>query len=137
MAIYTLFTSLKKEYPSIDIHILFQHPSPGLGERNAYSIVGEHCINALILKHIVCISFVFDLNPNKESKCWTYKSLCNCFLSKINKSKVRERLIISNDIIISQVHEEMMEHPIFNVVRRKGWASLRVGNEHCFCITCL
>ena len=29
----TLFTCLKKEYPSIDIHILFQHPSPGVGER--------------------------------------------------------------------------------------------------------
>ena len=124
---------LKRAYPSNSIQVLFQHPSPALADRSSYAIAGKHCIDALEKKYVTSIFFVYDVNTksNKESNCWSRDSLLKCVLSMTQC----ERLHISEECLISGKEEDRVQHPIFNNIRRKGWAFLRKGEEYYFSFT--
>ena len=132
--LHYLLGLLKKSYPSNEIQVLFMHPSPGMDERNTYALAGKQCIDSLKKKYITSVFFVYDIlksNSKKKTNCWSYKSLLECFLSLTNSEKLK----ISESCIISEKKQDTMQHPIFNNIRRKGWAAVRKGEEHCFFIT--
>ena len=125
---------MKSIYSTNQLVVLFQHPSPTLGDRDPLAMTGKHCILSLLQEHVETINFIYDTNLRKELRCWSYDELRECFLSKVCRNQIDD-IHVSEDLIISTLHDKNMKHPIFDLVLRKGWASLRNGEEHSFIIT--
>ena len=97
-----LLSKLKALYVTNDIIVLFQHPSPAMGDRDSFAMAGKHCILSLLQGQVERIYFVYDVNHRKESVCWSYEEMKNCFFSKVClKKKDKDGIDVSKDLIIS------------------------------------
>ena len=114
---------------------MFQHPSPATGDRDSLAMAGKHCIVCFLQGIIDSIYFVYDVNHRKESVCWNYEELKECFFSKLRLTKKElDGINVSKDFIVSNFDDDTMDHPLFDLAMRKGWAALKKGEEHSFSI---
>ena len=126
--IYQIVSRLKIEFPSLKIRILFQHPNPSLSQ--TYSNPGFFCVQALKNKIIQDIHFVYDMK--KGSNCCSKEKLLDMFLYDVNN---KEDLVIGDELLISEIVDTNVNHPIFGHATRMGWAEMRHACEYTFKLT--
>ena len=76
-------------------------------------MAGKPCILSLLQGMVESINFVYDTNLRKESVCWCFEELIDCFMSKVCSNKM-DNIHVSQDCIVSKLHEETMNHPLFD-----------------------
>lgn len=130
-----LLTYIRKLYAATDVPIvlLFQHPSPSANSKNtnSFATATNDCALALSLGLIKSVFFVFD--HHKTKNCWTGKSiqaLCKSKWSSTLKSSVK----MSPVTCICEQDQIQVNHPVFGIVQRAGWAKMKAGQELSFCM---
>ena len=116
---------LKQSLPNHSLKVLFQHPNPSKGD--TYDACSDVCMNLLSLKILEEIHFVYDVKDNHT--CWKMSGILDYFVPKGDHKK---KLIISDELIVSNEGEMFIHHPIFGTTMRKGWAKMKKGSEHTF-----
>lgn len=131
VGVYEICEVLKLRYPHLKLRILFQHPNPS--DEVVYSIVGSKCIKALMNGFVSDIHFVYDTDRKKNKNCWERTHLYQVFTSQVCSS-ILSNLMNTEEIIVSEKGDDSVNHPIFGLVSRMGWAFTRKGTECSFLI---
>ena len=120
---------------NVPISILFQHPSPSQETRNitAISISVADCVEALKADLITSCHFVYDCHKKSKSH-WNSNQIQSLCKSNI-PIKYQKQIVMSSASLISSLGEEKVNHPLFGMIRRVGWAKMKGGEEWCFRIT--
>ena len=115
----------------LPIVVLFQHPSPSPQpkSRNAIARASLHCIEGLLSGFVCSIHYVFDHNESTHS--WTFQELSNLAVSKCN-DVTKASISVSNEATISQFEDTEVNHPVYGMVNRNGWALMKKGEERTF-----
>ena len=131
--LHDLLAKIKSKV-SVPIVVLLQHPSPSREKksRENLSLAGCSCTTALEESLISSVHFVYDHDPNKETK-WTKSTLAETFLKNAS-AEVRKLLVKTKEKLISEKDRKEVNHPIFGRTERCGWAEWRKSNEYCFSI---
>jgi len=124
--LFQLIKSLSS-HVNVQISVLFQHPSPSPETRNinAISAAVADCIEALMTDLISTCHFVYDCHKLDNKRI---QSLCNLNIP----IKYREYIVVSSASLISLLGENKVNHPLFGMIRRVGWAKMKGGEEWCF-----
>ena len=133
----SITTMLQQVYASTKakMTILFQHPSPSTDPTNRQAIqsVGLDCITCLLSGVAHSIHFVFD--HFKGRNCWTKASLLQEFVQRCTTKTIKDALITSDASIVSKKGSLTVTHPVFGLISRVGWASMKKGDEVAFHIS--
>ena len=119
----------------LPIDILFQHPSPSLDtkSRNVIACAATDCMSALMSEIISSVHFVFDQHETGTS--WTYESLRHCCFSRNKAKQMKNSLLVSNVSCIANDDDLSVNHPLFGIVQKGGWAKMKRGKEMTYFIT--
>jgi hypothetical protein len=78
--------------------------------------------------------FVYDCHTSKSTGNWTNQRIQS--LCKANTPKATQKqIVLSNPHLISGLKEEKVDHPLFGVIGRVGWAKMKGGEEWAFRVT--
>ena len=83
-----------------------------------YKTIAPYCMTALKERMVKEIHFVYDVRHN--TTCWCKKSLLKCFVS----SRHKMNYTISEEYIISEQGNDQVNHPLFGLTSRLGWANM-------------
>jgi hypothetical protein len=101
---------------------------------NAISASLADCVEALKTDLITACHFVCDCHKSEHTSNWDNKriqSLCNSNIP----IKYREYIFVSSASLISLLGKNKVNHPLFGMIRRVGWAKMKGGEEWCFLMT--
>jgi len=122
----------------LPILILFQHPSPTTEIRHRQALIKAalHCIMCLfIIDEVQSIHFVYDWNENSNT-CWQKNEL-RLFLLKecyLSSAALLHSITFTDDINISYINTSMINHPVYGITKKRGWAQMKFGQERAFSV---
>ena len=144
--LYELLEALRN-CTKLPIHVLFQHPAPvsrataktkeGKQDLGYIASASNHCIAALQDHHINSIHFVYDEHSRRDKTSWKGDDLKKLSTSKCDDSTL-SNLCVSHPKEVSAVGESSVNHPLFGMINRVGWAKFKmgIGSKECaFSIT--
>ena len=122
-----------KVMTKLPIIVLFQHPSPSkeVKSRDAIARASLDCISCLASETVQSVNFVYDGHPDPRKNCWRGNRLRNHCISKCSVLDL-DKVVLSDPVIICTMKDRHFNHPIFGPIDRRGWASMKQGNEVTF-----
>ena len=138
----TLLHAIKSQ-TNLPVHVLFQHLAPssdptskaGKKSRDVIASASKDCISALQEKMVESVHYVYDYNSSSSKTTWKGDDLKRLATSKCDPS-VLGKLEVTNPVTICGIDEDQVNHPLFGVIPRCGWALLKKGGcEMAFSIT--
>ena len=117
---------------NIPIVVLFQHPCPK-GDRSSIALASKACIVSLLQNSVDSIHFVYDTHWSNNKTSWKGNMLQHLSLSMCEE--LHQSLTVTDPVMISDENENTVNHPVFGMVQRSGWALMKKGKEMTFRIT--
>jgi hypothetical protein len=136
---YDILHSIQ-EYTLLPILILFQHPSPTTEGRHRQALIDAalDCITCLINISVVQgIYFVYDWNEKAKKACWQKNELRNLLLKKCGLSSPAppNAITFTRERNISYIKTtDIVDHPVYGISKRRGWAHMKSGQERAFSV---
>jgi len=115
------------------LRVLFQHPTPSCNEsiRSKLAMAISQVRTALISSYVNDIVFVYDTDSQRNT--WSEEFLLELIFNGIegeNKNK-----IMNDTQPIESYDEDLVSHPIFDVIKKYGWAKMRNCDQASLVIT--
>jgi hypothetical protein len=88
-----------------------------------------------IIDEVQSIHFVYDWNENSNT-CWQKNEL-RLFLLKecyLSSAALLHSITFTDDINISYINTSMINHPVYGITKKRGWAQMKFGQERAFSV---
>lgn len=136
--LYNLLHSIQAN-TKLPILVLFQHPSPTTEIRHRQVLIKAafECIKCLtILDWVRSIHFVYDWSEKDGKTSWKknelrYLLIKECYLSS---QALHDAITFTEDKNISYINTSMINHPVYGISKRRGWAQMKSGQERAFSV---
>jgi hypothetical protein len=135
---YDILHSIQK-YTQLPILILFQHPSPTTEVRHRQALIKAalDCIMCLTNISVVQgIHFVYDWNEKAKKTCWQKNELRSLLLKEcyLSSPAPPNAITFTYDRNISYINTTVINHPVYGISKRRGWAHMKYGQERAFSV---
>lgn len=129
VCLYSLLQVIKQS-TKLQLVILFQHPCP-TKNLHKLSIASSDCFKALSESMVESVHYVYDWHSYPLKKCWNYDSLHTIITAQCYPP-ILESIEFTSQRTISEMTANQVQHPVFGLVPRVGWAALKNGIEMSF-----
>jgi len=123
----------------LPVVVLFQHPSPSKQCKSQIDFISasRDCISAIMNGFIKSIHYVYDHNPRPGSTSWSKDKIVSSILTSWELGvAISQDLFYSEERTIGEMNLDTVDHPLFGVVPRSGWAGFKCRSlEKTFSIT--
>lgn len=117
-----------------NLKVLLQHPSPSPAGIKDLSAACSDIMECLSTGIVSSICFVYDFDPKPEKNCWTKEALLSlCEIDQLDVSSC----FVSDLKCISRKGDTQVNHPLFGMTERFGWARMKNSDEMTFSISSL
>ena len=123
-----LLTDIRKR-ANLPLIVLFQHPCP-TGDNEVIALACLECVSAMQHDIVQSIHFVYDCHSSTTKTYWKGNSLKNLSISKCNRYS--DALEVSDPVVVCDINDMIVEHPVFGKLNRSGWALMKKGYEMAF-----
>ena len=126
-----LLEGIKNALPGKVIHVLLQHPNPSIDEdnRSKLALLFESLRLSLLNGISYNVTFVYDFSTNRNT--WTKATLQSLFMHNSNESHFN----VTVENLVSCKGDNNVNHPLFGITKRYGWAAMRNCDEYSFSIS--
>ncbi len=128
-----ILKKIREMLPSIKLIVLFQHPNPSANSivQNVLITGMLECMEMCFIEIVSSVQFVYYWHPNRN--CWDINELKSIIMQK-GDINLLLCLIFSNDRSIAIQVTTLVDHPTQGLVKRRGWAQMKLGDERTFCV---
>ena len=115
------------------VRVLFQHPTPSCNEsiRSKLAMAISQVRTALISSYVNDIVFVYDTDSQRNT--WSEEYLLELIFNGIERENKTKIMYETQPIV--NYDEDLVSHPIFDVIKKYGWAKMRNCDQASLVIT--
>ena len=126
-----LLNAIHNIIPGKVIRVLLQHPNPSINKGNTskLSLLFESLRMSLKKGILHDVTFVYDFSPNRNT--WSKAMLESFFIANSDKT----HFTVTDEMLLSYKGDNTVNHPLFGLTKRYGWAAMRNCAEYSFAIT--
>jgi hypothetical protein len=89
------------------------------------------CMEMCFIEIVSSVHFVYDWHSNRN--CWDINELKSIIMQK-GDINLLLCLSFSNDRSITIQETTLVDHPTQGLVKHRGWAQMKLGDERTFCV---
>jgi hypothetical protein len=82
------------------------------------------------------IHFVYDWNEKAKKTCWQKNELRSLLLKEcyLSSPAPPNAITFTYDRNISYINTTVINHPVYGISKRRGWAHMKYGQERAFSV---
>jgi hypothetical protein len=128
-----LSTTIHTKIPSVDLVVIFQHPSLSIDPVVRDALIGRTmwCMSMCMIDIVSNVHFIYDWHSNRN--CWNINELKSLVIQESNSSHLLA-LTYTEDIKISIDDTLLADHPIIGIASCRGGALMKKGHERSFSV---